>query len=401
MLSLTAEGRRKEVIPLQQKHEIPLLLYLARTKIDKDVLGNIYQLMDTPIDWDEVLSLSLKHRMAPLLYHHLTSSIVPSKQPQSIMPKLKEIHNQNFNRNKHLYDELHKITTLLHEAEVEALVLKGPVLARLIYPSIGVRCMKDIDLVVKEEHWQRVKECFFSLGYSLPETLPELTSSEMVKYTQYFSQIEFSQKGHIPVEIHFRLFNMGVPKKEPWLFEHVRTMDGAPIPSTEILLLHLCVHANTHNFCSLMLLCDIGAVVQHYGDEIDANCIQKIAAARGITCSVYNSLILVEELLNIPIPEGLKKTLKPGNIRQMVFEVAWNKPKILALQKAEKLPQFEAPTYYLLEMDNILDKLKYLCRILFPPLRWLAAYFKKKPTPILYPTYLVRYLLGHGRDKKR
>ena len=383
---------------MQQKHEISLLLYFARTKIDMDVLENIYQLLDTPINWDEVLALSLKHRMAPLLYHHLTSSIVPSKLPQSIMSGLKEIYSQNFNRNKQLYDELHLITTLLHEAEVDALVLKGPVLARLIYPSIGVRCMKDIDLVVKEEHWQRIKECFFSLGYNLPETLPGLTNNEMVKYTQYFSQIEFSQKNHIPVEIHFRLLNMGIPKKEPWLFEHVKTMDGSPVPSPEILLLHLCVHANTHNFCSLMLLCDIGAVVQHYGEEIDANCIQEIAATRGITCSVYNSLTLVEKLLNIPIPEGLKKALKPGTIRQMSFEIAWNKLEILTVAKAEKLPQFEAPTYYLLEMDNMLDKLKYLCRILFPPLKWLATYLKEKPMPLLYPVYLVRYLLGHGRD---
>ncbi|MBU0701752.1 nucleotidyltransferase family protein [bacterium] len=385
---------------MQQKPEVQLLLYFTRAKIDTNTLEDIYQLLDAPINWDEVLSLSLKHRIAPLLYHHLTTSIVPGKLPRSIMPRLKEIYTQNFNRNKQLYDELHKIATLFHEADVEVLVLKGPILARLIYPSIGVRCMKDIDLVIKEEHWLRAKECFLSLGYSLPETLPELDVSELVKYTQYFSQIEFTRKGCIPIEPHFRLFNMGIPMKEPWLFEHVRTMDKALIPSPEILLLHLCIHANTHNFCSLMLLCDIGAVVQHYGDELDGSHIQQIAATRGITCSVYNSLILTEELLNIPIPERLKNALKIGFIRQMMFNIVWNKPQILSIQKTEKPPQLEAPAYYLLEMDNILDRLKYLCSILFPPLKWLAAYFKVKATPLSYPIYLIRYLL-HGRGKER
>lgn len=385
---------------IQQKPEIQLLLYIARAKMDNDTIGDIYQLMDTPINWDEVLSLSLKHRIAPLLYHHLTTSIVPSKLPQSIMPSLKEIYTQNFNRNKQLYDELHEITSAFHEADVEALVLKGPILARLIYPSIGVRCMKDIDLVIKEEHWQRIKECFFSLGYDLPKTLPCLSGSELVRYTQYFSQIEFTRKNSIPVEVHFRLLNMGIPKEEPWLFEDVKTMDRAQIPSPEILLLHLCIHANTHNFCSLMLLGDIGAVVEHYGDKLDANYIQEIASSRGITCSVYNSLIIAGELLNISIPEGLVTALKPRAIRQIVFEIVWNKQKILAVQKAEKPSHIEAPTYYLLEMDNIWDRLKYLYRILFPPLEWLATYLGKKLTLPMYPIYLVKYLLGHGRGKK-
>ncbi|MEK7275571.1 MAG: nucleotidyltransferase family protein, partial [Candidatus Desantisbacteria bacterium] len=332
---------------------------------------------------------------------HLTTSIISGKLPQSIMPELKEIYNQNFNRNKKLYDELHEITAAFHDAGVDALVLKGPILARLIYPSIGVRCMKDIDLVVKEEHWQKIKECFLSLGYSLPKTLPDLTASELVRYTQYFSQIEFTRKDSIPVEAHFRLLNMGVPEEEPWLFEHVGSMDRAQIPSPEILLLHLCVHANTHNFCSLMLLCDIGAVVEHYGNELDADYIQKIASTRGITCSIYNSLTIAGELLNISIPENLENALKPGTIRQMVFEIVWNKQKILAVQKTEKPAHIESPTYYLLEMDGILNKLKYLCRILFPPLEWLAAYLEKKLTMPVYPIYLLKYLLGHGRGKKR
>ncbi|MEK7812813.1 MAG: nucleotidyltransferase family protein [Candidatus Desantisbacteria bacterium] len=391
----------QEMQKMQAKPEIQLLLYLARARIDSDTIGNIYQLMDAPVNWDEVFSLSLKHRMTPLLYHHLTTSIVPGKLPQSIMPELKEIYSQNFNRNKKLYNELHEITAAFYNAGVEALVLKGPILARLIYPSIGVRCMKDIDLVVKEEHWQKIKECFLSLGYSLPKTLPDLTASEMVRYTQYFSQIEFTRKNSIPVEAHFRLLNMGVPGEEPWLFEHVGSMDRAQIPSPEILLLHLCVHANTHNFCSLMLLCDIGAVVEHYGDDIDAGYIQKIASTRGITCSIYNSLTIAGELLNISIPENLENALKPGTIRQMVFEIVWNKQKILAVQKTEKPAHIEAPTYYLLEMDSILNKLKYLCRILFPPLEWLAAYLEKKLTLPVYPIYLLKYLLGYGRGKKR
>ncbi len=386
---------------MQYKPELQLLLYVARARMDNDTIGNIYQLMDEPINWDTVLSLSIKHRIAPLLYHHLTTSIVPGKLPQSIMPRLKEIYSQNFNRNKQLYDELHEITSVFHEAGVNALVLKGPILARLIYPSIGVRFMKDIDLVIKEEHWQKIKECFFSLGYSLPKTLPDLTASELVKYTQYFSQIEFTRKNSIPVETHFRLLNMGIPMKEPWLFERVRTMDQAMIPSPEILLLHLCVHANTHNFCSLMLLVDIGVVVKHYGDELDADYIQKIASSRGITCSVYNSLTFAGELLNVPIPEKLVNALKPGPVRQMAFEIVWNKQKILAVQKAEKLSQLESPTYYLLEMDNIMSKLNYLCRILFPSLEWLSAYMEKKLTLPMYPIYLVKYLLGHGRGKKR
>jgi hypothetical protein len=102
-------------------------------------------------------------------------------------------------------------------------------------------------------------------------------------------------------------------------------------------------------------------------------------------------------LLNIPIPDKLIKPLQPSIIKQKVFEIVWNKQAILKVKKQERPSYLEAPIFYLLEMDSLLDRIIYLLKILFPPVKWLAAYFHKKSVLMQYPVYLLKYLFGYGR----
>jgi hypothetical protein len=382
---------------LKNAPEVEFLKCIARPKITDNIASKIYQLLDINLNWDVIFKLSLKHRITPLLYYHLHTSINDINIPKNLIYNFKNEYETNLVRNKSLYKELYNLIDKFNTYDIDVLVLKGPVLSKLVYPSLGVRCMHDIDIIIKEDDWDKVKDLFFASGYRLPDTLPELTSKDIARYVQYFRQIEFFRDKCIPVEIHFRLFNMGILKSEQWLWQNTSVLESIKIPSPEILLLHLCIHANTHNFCSLMLFCDIGAVIDKYKDTFNMDVIHKVVNTRKINNSIYHTLKFTSELLNIPIPDKLIKPLQPSIIKQKVFEIVWNKQAILKVKKQERPSYLEAPIFYLLEMDSLLDRIIYLLKILFPPVKWLAAYFHKKSVLMQYPVYLLKYLFGYGR----
>jgi hypothetical protein len=51
------------------------------------------------------------------------------------------------------------------EAQVEALLLKGPALARLLYELGETRTYADVDLLVDPSHWAEAQACLVQLGY--------------------------------------------------------------------------------------------------------------------------------------------------------------------------------------------------------------------------------------------
>jgi len=79
-------------------------------------------------------------------------------------------------RNMLLYQELASILEALKGAEVPVVVLKGAALAATLYPSIGLRPMGDIDLLVPQARLPEALACLKALGYSelIPPMAPGL-----------------------------------------------------------------------------------------------------------------------------------------------------------------------------------------------------------------------------------
>jgi hypothetical protein len=229
------------------------------------------------------------------------------------------------------------------------------------------------------------------LGFAPNPTLPDLEGRELVEYGQYFDQVKFYNDSRVKIDTHFRLLNMGVPSAdegEVWDRARLVEMEGVPvrIPSAEDMLLHLCFHANHHHFASVMHFCDIAETFRLFRDEIDWDRFLRTVRARRMAVSVYYALRYADALLGADIPGSILDSLRPPALRGKLFEIVWER-MIVANRDRLDLGNLEGPVYYLLEMDGLPEKVRFIWKSLFPPLSWLASYFSRPASPNLYMRY--------------
>ena len=114
---------------MKLSNENRLLLYCTQTRIPKDKLNKVKDILRLPLNWEEVLTSAHWHHIAPLLYHNLKDIQENHLIPQEIMDQLKKTYYGNLARNMYIYAELKRMLDAFSEEGIEVIVLKGAALA--------------------------------------------------------------------------------------------------------------------------------------------------------------------------------------------------------------------------------------------------------------------------------
>jgi hypothetical protein len=365
-----------------------LLLCCARTKIEGEMVERARGLLSQGLNWDYLLKGSSSHGITPLVFHNLKMIDRDGVVPNQVLRKFERAYYANVRHNMKIYGELGKILKALQDAEIKVMILKGAAIAETAYQNMALRPIGDIDLLVQEKDFLKIKNELVNLGYEPVESLPRLTPTEAVEYAHYFEQVRFFNEDGMLIETHFRLVNMGIPKVEEMVWQNAVTLKivggDALIPSAEDSLLYLCIHANQHNYCMIRLFCDIAELLNRHLEKINWRYFLNIVKQRRLECSIYYTLYFTNQLLGTEIPRDILTELKPGYLRGKLFEFVWGKKRILQLRSMKRPDRTEGPTYYLLELDRMRDKLTYLHKVIFPPLRWLSYHFFLTESQRLY-----------------
>jgi hypothetical protein len=229
-------------------------------------------------DWDYVSKIAKMHRLGPMLHHKLV--LHADDIPHMVRDQLKASQYNSAIRNLKIYRELVKVTRILNEKSIPSIALKGAYLARFAYPDVGLRPMRDLDFLIKQEKIIDAFELLKSFGYEqksdggLPEAyfkfsndLPSLVSPE-----------------GISIELHHRLISdahleFSTDSDDAlWARSISKEIGGTQVRFLvpEDLLLHLCIHATHHHQFNLgpLALTDIGFLVEsHQIDWEDFFCI--------------------------------------------------------------------------------------------------------------------------------
>lgn len=114
-------------------------------------------------EWESLLDQAQFHGMAPLLWYHIKAAAITIPARQRQLFKLLTYRYRHANQVR--LDVLAELLQVLQQAGIEAVVLKGWVLAVLVYDDIGLRPMRDIDLLLKENDLARAEKVFSTLGF--------------------------------------------------------------------------------------------------------------------------------------------------------------------------------------------------------------------------------------------
>jgi hypothetical protein len=139
----------------------------------------------------------------------------------------------------------------MQDADIPAILLKGPSIARWLYPA-GGRTYVDTDLLVPAPEFSRAETVLRSLGFT--EEVPGLHSFEQGVETAFARRAELGRGPGGTVDLHRNLPMLPTPDRLLWEAFSAET-ETVPVGGVELrvlgrtaLALHVVVHAVQHGF---------------------------------------------------------------------------------------------------------------------------------------------------------
>ena len=378
-----------------EKDSLELCLMLACA------VGNtprIMELLKCSINWNNLFQLANQHEVYPLVYKSL-SHIKYISIPDNFRGQLEQEYKSSGLRAYQMAIETVRIIKCLEDHGVYAVVLKGAPLACRLYGDVTVRPSKDIDILVKVEDLTKVQSILLNEGYQGMRSQALLTEKQLkiflrLKNCRHFEYLHSEKK--IQIEIHWDI-GYGLPRPALNNLDIIQLLDCSilVLPNEEWLLF-LIFHGSGHAWVRLRWLVDVALFIQQ--GNINWEKINIMAKKSEKISFFYQTLILLNELLNLPVPvyfqedlkrdylavklanmalsislnplDSLEKTIKHKRKYDAKFRTGWRNNAHHYLQ----LINPHVDDIRLIALPNLLFPLYYLIR----PFTWVKRYYIKK-----------------------
>ncbi|MFH1895057.1 MAG: nucleotidyltransferase family protein [archaeon] len=145
--------------------EEKLLIELLKEKDTKDAYKNI--------NWKTFIELCYYHRITGFVSKKINKDLAPKKFLEELQETNKKIVLKNVVLNK----EMISLFAELERKKIDVIALKGMALNQLLYPESFSRVSSDIDFLIKEKDYPKIKKVmkekkFMSASASLWEKMP-------------------------------------------------------------------------------------------------------------------------------------------------------------------------------------------------------------------------------------
>jgi hypothetical protein len=276
--------------------EEALLLNCAPTSIASGNSKHITALAQGEIDWDYFFQKALQHRVMPGVCRTLWK-VCPDTVPPPILKKFRQHFSANAARNLFMSKELVRVLSLFERTRIQAIPYKGPVFAAAIYGNLAYRQFGDLDILVREQDYDRAQRVLVDEGFR--------------RTIEHEWETEFQDEGgRIAVDLHRRL---APPEFAPlfdfdYLGSRLRpvTLAGASAFTLcpEDTLLALSIQIAKDGRVQLSKLCDIAELLV----QDCVNMEQAIRAAKRLGASrmLLYAVQLTNHLFVTALPRNLK-----------------------------------------------------------------------------------------------
>ncbi|SDB36755.1 Uncharacterised nucleotidyltransferase [Bauldia litoralis] len=249
----------------------------------------------TPTEWTEVVELAIRQGVGPQLPPEISE-----KLPAPARGQLAERVAFAVERVRRFREEFLNLAAAVEPEGIEIVGLKGIHLALAVYPPSVLREMADIDVLVRRQNIEAVKEAAHRLGFqSRPDSMERRGH-----------HLDPLSKPGASLEIHWQLAEPGEPPTAPpdALWQHVRPLGEAGNIfglAPEDALIHVCAHAaySHHLEQGMRPICDIRALIAGpSADRLDWDRLVSRAREWDSSRCVILGLILARDLLGAEVP---------------------------------------------------------------------------------------------------
>ena len=277
-----------------------------------------------PIEWMRVLRIARRQRVEGLLHAGLASASIAL--PTDFRAELGVLARDIAAQSLASAAQAGRLQSLLHDAGIENMVLKGAAVEVLAYGALGLKRAWDIDLLVSPDEVERACEVLELAGYQLVEPV-RLTRPQFLTWIDLVKECELVHRDSGQrVELHWRLVdgpvllpNMSVSSPS----QLVAITNGICLRTLarDELFSYLCVHGAMHGWSRLKWLADLAALLTHERPEAIEPLYRRSLGLGAGACSAQ-ALLLCERLLGTALPPSLKDELMGRAVVRWLFQFA-------------------------------------------------------------------------------
>ncbi len=345
--------------------ETALLLLLSRVNPEATALGKSQSFISPAFDWDSFTSLSIKHGTAALIYKNLLRL---KDIPQVVIDKFRNIYNNSLRSNILMVSELDRLIDGLNKASIAVISLKGSTASEKIFGDIGLYPSGDIDILVKVEDIDRVRQFLEADGY-------KLNDKGFDEYREFFIKelyhISLSNDRYT-IEPHWNLFMRYFTTPPEFWWEESFTVPSGDreyrFLSPEKNVLYTSFRLFSKGFVNFRFLVLIAEIIRHYADEIDWNRLFIYAREYNFENVLRVTLKLSHELLSSPVPERYATIgrLRTRFLYQSAFKMVLREGIVHPLNKA----------LFAFLRDDLSGAFRMLFRRLFPSMGEIISRYR-------------------------
>ncbi len=294
------------------------------------------------IDWSLVLRIAERHRVEGLVWNALSQSA--TQVPGEVGERLQAAAGRIVRQNLVLTGESLRLASLLEEAGIRHLFVKGVTLGVLAYGSIGPKMGWDIDLLVPPESVEAAAAVLESAGYRLALPSGPRARERLGLWHQHWKESVWAKPdGGLTVELHSRLNDNPMLLPETGSDsprQEVVVSKGRSLATlrTDELFAYLCVHGASSAWFRLKWIADVGALLGACPPaEIER--LYRRARALGAGRAPAQALLLCERLFAIALPPALAAELRSDPVNRWLLAVSLRKlaGRTLTAELDEKL----------------------------------------------------------------
>jgi hypothetical protein len=360
------------------------LIAVCRAYVEGRPLGHTMHAM-APLDWDATAARAEHERLAPILYVALRDGAAPAP----VLPRLRAAWMAAERQHLTAGPQLREIITAFDRASIQAILLKGPLLATDYYSDPALRPFTDLDLLVRRRDRERAIEVLTALGYAHGSPGRSLAHELEHAPAAYF----VAQGGcRLPVDLHWEcVAHPGGSRATELAAEEIwsRVLPSrswgaaARTLAPEDLLIYLAAHfAIHHSLAGALWQLDLALVLKRHGATLDWDAVVARSRRWGAAGAVYFALRTVGEALGVTAPTPALNRLRPGELRVALIE---------RLQRggADRLIRLEYLVGAAL-LDRPTDIVRMLASGVVPPPRWLRSRYDCRSVARGYLTHYGR-----------
>jgi hypothetical protein len=327
--------------------------------------------------WPACRKKIFEEGVSGLVFFYSCEARAQDRIPPTALEDLREDYLGNFGRNIFLSGALKKISLLFEERRIPAIFFRGADFFQRLYPSVGVRALVDLDLLVRQEELAAAKGALVSLGYAARPDYACFFSCGSVIVDLHVDEASFWKGAKHSFAVSAK--DPGVWKRSEPLssgFSYVRRFGSYDA------ILSCCHHLMEHSFGRLIWFMDIAALVKHEKAAFDWDRFVDYVFARGSAKPVLYAMRYLDATGLLSVPERALSRLSRVSLN--FFEA-----RSLQLLLQNRRKNLAGELLYFFALPKVADRLRFLGSMFFPG-KGIVCSFRTSRDPHFFCYFLKR-----------